>query len=89
MQVIRYAQGVRYGVPVARVILLPTREENLCIDRWPRLWLVVDCLHECKLLIELPSAQTTISGDIVGTKERGCLALLSGFGSAPFCFTFV
>jgi hypothetical protein len=42
------------------------------------------------LLIDLASAQTTISGDIVGTKERGCLALLSGsFGPAPFCFKFV
>jgi hypothetical protein len=88
-QVIRYAQGVRYGVPVARVILLPTREEGLCIDCWPRLWFVVDCLHECRLLIDLASAQTTISGDIVGTKERGCLAPLSGFGPAPFCFKFV
>jgi hypothetical protein len=29
---IRYAQGVRYGVPVAGVILLLTREEGLCID---------------------------------------------------------
>jgi hypothetical protein len=51
---------------------------------------VVACLHEGKLLIDLASAQTTIFGDIVGTKEGGCLALLSGsFGPASFCFKFV
>ena len=39
------------------------------------------------LLIDLASAQTTISGDIVGTKERGCLALLTGsFGPRTILF---
>lgn len=45
---------------------------------------------ECNAIDRLSVAQTTISGGIVSTKERGCLALLSGsFGPAPFCFKFV
>jgi hypothetical protein len=36
---------------------------------------------------DLTSAQTTISGDIVSTKEGGCLALLSGsFGPRTILF---
>lgn len=45
---------------------------------------LVDCCPSATPVIDLELAQTTIFGDIVGTKDRDCLALLSGTHTVLF-----